>query len=140
MNQENIKNSYQPERRPRISEQESLERIRRDNRQEREQLTELRKKQSTNKRAFGLAEELELEKIDKDYAEFVMNSEFHMRKLVDFAVLARQEVLEGEDIENSDDEKLLAYLFEFCTNNAELLERMEKKVLQKKEENPELFS
>ena len=125
-----------------MSDHESLERVRRDNREERERIVELRKKQPLkNKRNVGMAEEQELKKIDRIYAEFIMNSEFHMRKLVDFAVLARQEVLEGnENIENSDDEELLARLFEFCVNNQDLLERMEKRILQKKEEEPELFS
>ena len=142
MNQERIESSYEHERGPRMSDHESLERVRRDNREERERIVELRKKQPLkNKRNVGMAEEQELKKIDRIYAEFIMNSEFHMRKLVDFAVLARQEVLEGnENIENSDDEELLARLFEFCVNNQDLLERMEKRILQKKEEEPELFS
>ncbi|TSC73202.1 MAG: hypothetical protein G01um101470_224 [Parcubacteria group bacterium Gr01-1014_70] len=124
-----------------MSNQESLERVRQDNRVERQRLIELREKQPIkNKGNVGLAEKQVLELIDKTYAEFVMNSEFRMRRLVDFTILARQEVLEGDNIENTDDEELLALLFEFCENNEELLDRMEKRVQQKKEEDPEFFS
>ena len=123
-----------------MSMQESLERVREDNRAEKARLVELRKIQPLkNKRNVGLLEEQALERIDKDYAEFVMNCEFRMNKLVDFAQLARLEVLAGDDIENSDDESLLALLFEFCKNNEELLERMEKRLAQEKMEHPDLF-
>ncbi len=141
MNQEHMQSSLSPERRPRMSEGESLKRVRFDNQEERKRLLALREKQPLkNMGNVGLAEEQELENIDKAYAEFVMNAEFEMRKLVDFAVLARQEVLSGENIDDSLDEKLLARLFEFYMNNAELLEAMEDRIRQKKKETPELFS
>ncbi len=123
-----------------MSAEESLERVRQYNRAEKERLVELRKKQPLGKSTLGLAEELELERINKPYADFVMNGEFHMRKLLDFTVFARQKVLRGDIEEGSKAEELLARLFEFFTNNPELLEEMEKQLEKEKKERPELFN
>lgn len=141
MNQEHIEHTTsQAERRPRMSEEESRQRVREDNRKEKELVEELRKRQPLQRSTIGLLEANQLEHVDKDYAEFVMNGEFYMQELVEFAVLARREVLEGEVFEGSDDEELLAQLFEFYSNNKELIQRMKKRLNEEKASHPEKFN